>query len=122
MGNESGGLMDGEGGILRSENSCKLREPEEIEDSSKLEGAVCKTVQPSNNSPETVEISTTEPLYQRVRRGRMIQRGYTLNETASLKKKLQHENRKVNCEIKEAKDGSSVTVTMRSSFFDCFKS
>ena len=54
--------------------------------------------------------------------GKTIQRNYILNDTAALKKKIKHENRKEAFTTgNEAKDGSNTVILCKTSFFEHVK-
>ena len=60
---------------------------------------------------------------QNIRKGQVIQRGYVLNDTGALKKKLRHESRKEAFTLGvEARDGSNMVIEMKTSFFEYMKS
>ena len=56
-------------------------------------------------------------------KGQVVQRNYVLNDTGALKKKLRHETRKDPFNLgTEARNGSSMVVEMKTSFFEHVKS
>ena len=64
------------------------------------------------------ETSTTSNL-----RATVLKRGYVLNDSNALKKKLKHESRSEPFNVgAEAKDGSNVVIEMKTSFFEYTKS
>ena len=62
-----------------------------------------------NNSPDLTK------------KGSVIQRNYILNDVEALKKKIKAEKRQKDLSITEAKDGSSVTVTLKAPLFEFVK-
>ena len=60
---------------------------------------------------------------KKTRKGNVVQRNYTLNDTGALKKKLKWEtSRKVDFALgKEAKNGCNISLLMKSSFFEMVK-
>ena len=85
-----------------------------------------------NNSKETdiqethdkaAQMEKREPLAKTKKKGKVIQRNYTLNDTGALRKKLKWEtSRKVDFAVaKEAKIGCNISLHMKSSFFEMVK-
>ena len=67
---------------------------------------------PGKNLP--VEAGTAETA-----KGLVIQKNYVLNDTAALKKKMRNETRKEPYNLgTEARNGSSMTIEMKTSFFE----
>ena len=73
----------------------------------------------SSNPPE---IQGDGTVTGKINRGQVVQRGYVLNDTGALKKKLRHESRKepFNMGV-EARDGSNTVIEMKTSFFEHVK-
>ena len=54
--------------------------------------------------------------------GQVVQKGYVLNDTGALKKKLRQESRKEPFNLGvEARDGSNMVIEMKTSFFEHVK-
>ena len=58
----------------------------------------------------------------KVKKGRIIQKNYILNDSGALKKKKKHESRKEPFNLGvEARDGSNMVIEMKTSFFEYVK-
>ena len=74
---------------------------------------------PSNNTPQ---ITTEGTVNEKVKKGQVVQKGYVLNDTGALKKKLRQESRKEPFNLGvEARDGSNMVIEMKTSFFEHVK-
>ena len=76
----------------------------------------------SSNGSHRVSNHDKEVAVTSERRGQVIEKDYTLNDTAALKKKIRNESRKeaFNLGI-EARDGSNMVIEMKTSFFEHVK-
>ena len=76
----------------------------------------------SGNGSHRVNNHDKEVAVTSERRGQVIEKDYTLNDTAALKKKIRNESRKeaFNLGI-EARDGSNMVIEMKTSFVEHVK-
>ena len=77
-------------------------------------------IQSSDSYISSVDIESQSETLQA--NGRTIQRGYILNNTAALKKKIRHESHRDPYDNgSETKDGSNMVVLLKTSFFEHVK-